>query len=159
MKYTKNINSNIIKEIKIYVDTFGMKETQKDTKEGSKMYGNVAHNIYAQNNIGIESPAKLIEMLYEGVLRFNAQAKKAIKDENTEKKVYWINRSVAVITELVSILDMKHGQISQYLEGLYAYEIQLLGAASLDNNINKVDEVSSVFKALLESWRESTHVA
>ncbi len=33
------------------------------------MYANAAHNIYAQNNIGVESPAKLIEMLYEGVLR------------------------------------------------------------------------------------------
>ncbi|MEA1981916.1 MAG: flagellar export chaperone FliS, partial [Campylobacterota bacterium] len=57
------------------------------------MYANTAHNIYAQNNVGIESPEKLIEMLYEGVLRFNAQAKKAIKDKNIEKKFYWTNRS------------------------------------------------------------------
>ena len=40
------------------------------------MYGNVAYNIYTQNDLGVESPAKLVEMLYEGVLRFNAQAKK-----------------------------------------------------------------------------------
>jgi len=38
------------------------------------MYGSNAHNIYAQNNVGIESPSKLVEMMYEGVLRFNAQA-------------------------------------------------------------------------------------
>ena len=54
-----------------------MKESNKDTKKGSNMYGTAAHDIYAQNNMGIESPAKLIEMLYEGVLRFNAQAKKS----------------------------------------------------------------------------------
>ncbi|MEA1893537.1 MAG: flagellar export chaperone FliS [Campylobacterota bacterium] len=122
------------------------------------MYGNAAHNIYAQNNIGIESPEKLIAMLYEGVLRFNAQAKKAIKDKDVEKKVYWINRSVAVITELVSTLDINQGQISQYLEGLYAYEIKLLGAASLENDITKIDEVSNVFKGLSEAWRETTSV-
>ncbi|HUH41915.1 MAG TPA: flagellar export chaperone FliS [Sulfurimonas sp.] len=123
------------------------------------MYGNLAHNIYAQNNVGIESPQKLIEMLYEGVLRFNAQAKKAIKDNNLEKKVYWTNRSIAIITELVNTLDMSHGQVSQYLQELYSYEIRLLSTASLENNTDKLDEVSNVFKGLLEGWRESTYVA
>ncbi|HEY9203122.1 MAG TPA: flagellar export chaperone FliS [Sulfurimonas sp.] len=123
------------------------------------MYGNVAHNIYAQNNVGIESPAKLIEMLYEGVLRFNAQAKKAIKDGDIEKRVYWINRSVAVITELIAVLDMKGGQVAQYLEGLYNYEIQLLNEANLKKDESKLDEVSNVFKGLLEAWRETTNVA
>jgi flagellar protein FliS len=136
-----------------------MKETNKDSEKGSKMYGNVAHNIYAQNNVGIESPAKLVEMLYEGVLRFNAQAKKAIRDGNIEKRVYWINRSVAVITELVAVLDMKGGRIAQYLEGLYNYEIQLLNEANLKKDTQKLDEVSNVFKGLLEAWRETTNVA
>ena len=135
-----------------------MKETNKD-EEGSKMYGNTAHNIYAQNNVGIESPAKLIEMLYEGVLRFNAQAKKAIKDKNIEKRSYWTNRSIAVITELISILDKKQGDISGYLEGLYNYQITLLVSASVENSTEKLDECSNVFKTLLEAWRESTDVA
>ena len=123
------------------------------------MYGNAAHNIYVQNNLGVESPAKLVEMLYEGVLRFNAQAKKAIKDDNLEKKVYWINRSIAIVTELVNTLDMSQGQISEYLQGLYSYQIQLLSSASLDKDIDKLDEVSHVFKVLLEAWRETTDVA
>ncbi|QSZ40748.1 flagellar export chaperone FliS [Sulfurimonas aquatica] len=123
------------------------------------MYGSTAHNIYAQNNVGIESPAKLIEMLYEGVLRFNAQAKKAIKDGDIEKRVHWINRSTAIITELISILDMKQGNVSEYLEGLYNYEIKLLAEAGALNSIEKMDEVSNVFKGLLEAWRESTDVA
>jgi len=136
-----------------------MKEINKDTQKGSNMYGNTAHNIYAQNNVGIESPAKLIEMLYEGVLRFNAQAKKSIKDVNIEKRVYWINRSTAVITELISVLDKDQpGDIAEYLEGLYNYEIQLLVDANNENNITKLDEVSNVFKALLEAWRETTNV-
>lgn len=122
------------------------------------MYGNAAHNIYAQNNMGVESSTKLIEMLYEGVLRFNAQAKKAIKDNDTQKKVYWMNRSIAIITELVNTLDMSRGQISEYLYALYNYEINLLTLSSLDNDTDKIDEVSSVFKGLLEAWRESINV-
>lgn len=123
------------------------------------MYGNNAHNIYAQNNVGIESPAKLIEMLYEGVLRFNAQAKKAIKDGDIEKRIYWMNRSIAVITELISTLDMKQGDISHYLDGLYNYQIQLIAQAGNENSIKKLDECSDVFKVLLEVWRETTNVA
>ena len=123
------------------------------------MYGNNAHNIYAQNNVGIESPAKLTEMLYEGVLRFNAQAKKAIKDKNVEKRVYWMNRSVAIITELIGTLDMNQGNIAYYLLGLYNYQIQLIVDAGNEKNISKLDECSDVFKVLLEVWRETTNVA
>jgi len=137
-----------------------MKEINKEVQKGSNMYGNTAHDIYTQNNIGVESPAKLIEMLYEGILRFNAQAKKAIKDKNVEKRVYWMNRSTAIITELISTLDMKQdGSISLYLEGLYNYQIQLISDAGNENNFVKLDECSNVFKALLEAWRESTNVA
>ncbi len=123
------------------------------------MYDSTAHNIYTQNNINIESPTKLIEMLYEGILRFNAQAKKAILVKNIEKRVYWMNRSTAIISELISVLDMKQGTISTYLKGLYNYQIQLLLDAGNENNIEKLDECSNVFKVLLEAWRESTNVA
>ena len=137
-----------------------MKKINNDDDKGFKMYGSNAHNIYAQNDIGIESPAKLIEMLYEGVLRFNAQAKKAIKDGDFEKRAYWTNRSVAIITELISVLDREElGDMSGYLEGLYNYQIQLLTVAGIENSTEKIDECSSVFKVLLEAWRETTDVA
>ena len=134
-----------------------MNNYQND-KKGSNMYGNTAHSIYAQNNVGIESPEKLITMLYEGILRFNAQAKKAIKDKDIEKRVYWTNRSISVIAELVNTLDMKEGQISEYLSGLYSYEINLLSIASQENNIEKYDEVSNVFRELNAAWKETTNV-
>ncbi|HIC45058.1 MAG TPA: flagellar export chaperone FliS [Sulfurimonas sp.] len=124
------------------------------------MSQNLAHNAYIQNNIGIESPEKLIVMLYEGILRFNAQAKKAIKDKDIEKKFYWVNRSIAVITELIAILDIeKGGEVSVYLSGIYNYEIQLLSKAAAYDEVSHMDEVSNVFKGLLEAWKETTHVA
>ena len=121
---------------------------------------NVAYDAYAQNNTNIESPTKLIEMLYEGVLRFNAQAKKAIKDGNIEKRVYWTNRSVAIIEELINSLDMtQKGTLVHYLKGLYEQEIKLLTEAGLYNDVSKLDEVTNVFRELLAAWRESTNVA
>ena len=134
-----------------------MKDLYAD-KKGSNMYGNTAHSIYAQNNVGIESPEKLISMLYEGILRFNAQAKKAVKDSDVEKRVYWTNRSVAIITELINTLDMSQGQIALYLGSLYDYEIKLLGEASAENSVEKFDEVNNVFRELNAAWKETTNV-
>jgi len=137
-----------------------MKETPKDDEKGFIMSPNTAHNIYAQNNAGIESPEKLISMLYEGVLRFNAQAKKAIKDGDIEKKFYWTSRSTAIIVKLIDTLDMEQeGDMSMYLAGLYNYEIQLLSRAAIHDEPKHIDEVNNVFKSLLEAWRETTDVA
>lgn len=123
------------------------------------MYNNLAYNTYTQNNIGIESPEKLIQMMYEGILRFNMQAKRSINDGDIEKRTYWINRSNAILFELINILDYSQGEIAHYLSGLYTYQLRLLIEAGIHNDTVKLDEVNSVIKGLLEAWRESTNVA
>lgn len=123
------------------------------------MYNNLAYNTYTQNNIGVESPEKLIQMMYEGVLRFNMQAKRSINEGDIERRTYWINRSNAVLTELINILDYTHGEIAHYLAGLYTYQLRLLVEANIYNDSSKLDEVNGVMKGLLEAWKESTDVA
>lgn len=124
------------------------------------MYNNnLAYNTYTQNNIGVESPEKLIQMMYEGVLRFNMQAKRSINDGDIERRTYWINRSNAIISELINILDFNQGDVAHYLAGLYQHQLRLLMEANIHNDITKIDEVNQVMKGLLEAWRESANVA
>ncbi len=123
------------------------------------MVTNLAYNTYTQNNVGIESPEKLIQMMYEGILRFNMQAKRSINEGNIERRTYWINRSNAVLTELINVLDYSQGDISHYLSGLYTYQLRLLIEANIHNDSTKIDEVNGVVKGLLEAWKESTNVA
>jgi flagellar protein FliS len=124
------------------------------------MYNNnLAYNTYTQNNVGVESPQKLIQMMYEGVLRFNMQAKKAISEGDIERRTYWVNRSSAVLGELINILDYNHGEVAHYLNGLYQHQLHLLLQANIANSPEKLDEVTRVIKGLLEAWRESTNVA
>lgn len=123
------------------------------------MTSNLAYNTYAQNNIGVESPEKLIQMMYEGILRFNMQAKRSMNENDIERRTYWINRSSAVISELINVLDYNQGDVSHYLGGLYTYQLRLLVEANLHNDSTKLDEVNQVFKGLLEAWKESTNVA
>lgn len=116
-----------------------------------------AYNTYTENNIQIESPEKLIEMLYEGIIRFASLAKKAIEMGNIEKKVYFINRTSAIFVELINSLDAdKGGDIAHYLEGLYDQQIKFLAEANLENDPEKIDIVLNVTRTLLETWREET---
>ena len=118
-----------------------------------------AYAAYSQNNVSIESPEKLIEMLYEGILRFVSQAKIAIECNNIEKRTYWINRATAIFTELLNSLNYSQGNVAHYLSGLYTRELQLLAQANLKNDTEALDEVLNVTRQLLEAWRETTKIA
>ncbi|MGX2972383.1 flagellar export chaperone FliS [Helicobacter sp. T3_23-1059] len=114
-----------------------------------------AYALYQQNEISVESPAKLIEMLYEGILRFSGQIKVNIENGDIEKKIYYINRVTDIFTELLNVLDYERGgEVAVYLTGLYTHQIKLLTQANVENNTQKVDIVVNVVKGLLEAWRE-----
>jgi flagellar protein FliS len=121
------------------------------------MRSNAAYSIYSQNNASIESPEKLIKMLYEGILRFTSQAKRSIELKDIEKRVYWINRTTAIFTELINSLRYDSGgTIAHYLSGLYVQQIKLLAQANMSNSTKELDEVLSVTKELLAAWNEVT---
>lgn len=114
-----------------------------------------AYNLYQQTHINVESPSKLIEMLYEGILRFSSLAKKSIDMGDIEKKIYYINRTTDIFTELLNVLDYENGgEVAHYLTGLYMQQIKFLTQANLDNDNAKIDIVIKVTRGLLEAWRE-----
>ncbi len=116
-----------------------------------------AYDTYRQNNIQVESPEKLIEMLYEGIIRFCSLAKKSIEQGDIEKRVYWTNRAVAIFVELINSLDKSRGEeVSNYLEGLYNQQIKFLNQSNIENSAEYIDIVIRVTKELLEAWREVT---
>ncbi|WP_331773987.1 flagellar export chaperone FliS [Sulfurospirillum sp. 1612] len=123
------------------------------------MSQNAAYAAYSQNNLAIESPEKLITMLYEGILKFASHAKRAIEHHDLEKKSYWINRSVAIYIELLNALDYKEGNVAHYLSGLYVHQIKMLSEANIENDTNKIDTVLHVTKELLAAWEEETRYA
>ena len=123
------------------------------------MRSNLAYSAYSQNHVAIESSEKLIKMLYEGVLKFTSQAKRSIELKDSEKKVYWINRTTAIFSELINSLDYSGGEIAHYLSGLYIQQIKLLAQCNITNDTTKLDEVMEVTKVLLGAWNEETAYA
>lgn len=118
------------------------------------MVGSNAYATYAQNNIAIDSNEKLIELLYEGILRFCSRAKKAIEKNDIEKKCLNIKKSTAIFVELLNCLDFNQGDVSYYLQGLYSHQINTLSKVIIDDDTTKIDEVVGVVNGLLEAWRE-----
>ncbi|AQW81458.1 flagellar protein FliS [Campylobacter pinnipediorum subsp. pinnipediorum] len=118
---------------------------------------NLAYAAYAQSSVGgIESPTKLIQMLYDGILRFIFRTKKAIEAGDFEQKVYYINRANAIFVELLNSLDYSQGDVAHYLSGLYTRQIQLLAMANIKNDVEILNEITNVVKQLNEAWREVT---
>ena len=122
------------------------------------MKSSLAYNSYQQNSVAVESPAKLVEMLYEGILRFASMAKRCIDSEDIEKKIYYINRTTDIFVELLNSLDYeKGGQVAHYLTGLYTHQIKLLTQANMENSKEKIDIVIKVVKGLLEASEGGSH--
>jgi len=119
------------------------------------MRNNQALNAYNQNNVQVESPHRLVEMMYEGILRFNTQAKKSLSEGNIEKRVYWLNRSASIFAELMNSLNHnEEGSTSEYLEGLYAFQMEKITQANMSESPELIDEINLVVRGLLDAWRD-----
>ncbi len=117
-----------------------------------------AMSTYAQNNTITSSPEKLIEMLYEGLLKFTTLAKKAIEKKDYETKSKWINRSNDIFIELLDSLKDDKTEMTAYLTGLYIHQIKNLTHANIHNSTKELDIIIHVVRVLLETWREETMV-
>ncbi len=117
-----------------------------------------AYMAYSQNHTAVETPEKLIEMLYEGLLKFTSLAKRAIEEGDYETKSKWINRSTDIFIELISSLSNDGTEMTAYLSGLYMHQIKSLNRANIDNSTAQLDTIIHVVRVLLETWREETSV-
>ncbi|MDR2905584.1 MAG: flagellar export chaperone FliS [Helicobacteraceae bacterium] len=116
------------------------------------------YSAYAQNTAMVQSPYKLVQMLFEGILKFVTQAKKSMQEGDIEKQVYWINRTIDIFSELMASLDFSEGNesMSSYLQGLYTYQIKLLTEANIECDTARLDTVLRVAQGLLEAWNDET---
>jgi flagellar protein FliS len=114
---------------------------------------------YSQNHTAVETPEKLIEMLYEGLLRFTSLAKRAIEAKDYEAKSKWINRSTDIFIELISSLSSDGTEMTAYLSGLYMHQLKTLNKANIENSTAELNSIIYVVKVLLETWKEETSIA
>lgn len=112
-----------------------------------------AYNAYKQNSVTTASPGELTLMLYNGCLKFIHQGKKAIDEKNIEKRNTNITKAQAIITELMSTLNMDIA-ISTEMLALYEYIQTKLIEANIQSSIEALDEVEELVTEFRDTWKE-----
>lgn len=110
-------------------------------------------NQYQKVQVMTADRVRLIIMLYDGVVKFNKCAQRAIKEGDIESRNTYINRSQAIVGELKNSLNMEEGgEIALNLSRLYDFSIEKLAEANLKNDASAVDAVTLVINELKGGW-------
>lgn len=115
---------------------------------------------YQTQSILTASPGQLVLLMYDGALRFMAQARAgfALPEDNysrIEKINVSILRAQAILNELRANLDHNAGgDIAKNLDRLYEYYVRRLQEANLRKDEAPVIEVENLVRTLRDGWAE-----
>lgn len=107
---------------------------------------------YTNHSAQTAGPGQLIVMLYDGFLRFAAQAKAAVERDDPGEAGNKLTRAQNIVTELRVTLDMTQGQIAQNLASIYDYVGERLTAARLGRDAAQIDEAVRCMADLRSAW-------
>lgn len=113
-----------------------------------------ANRAYTEASVMTAPPARLVVMLYDGMIRFLMQAASAMRAGDRAQTRDRLRRAEAIIDELNLCLDMSQGEITTRLRAIYLFSKRHLIEAHLHNDIEAVDEVVRLLSELRESWVE-----
>jgi len=108
---------------------------------------------YRRTEIESRTPLELVVMLYDGALRFLAEARGAIERKDVPARRAAMGRALAIVAELQSTLNMEAGgELSTSLDQLYSFVIMRLTDASSTQDVAPLDEAVRVLGTLREGW-------
>lgn len=107
---------------------------------------------YTQHSAETATPGRLVVMLYDGFLRFAAQARAAYERGDAGEGGLRLTRAQDIVTELRVSLDMTHGEIPRNLASIYDYVGERLTAARMDRDTAAIDEAIAHMKDLRGAW-------
>ncbi|WEJ63373.1 flagellar export chaperone FliS [Thiomicrorhabdus lithotrophica] len=110
---------------------------------------------YVETSVSEATPHKLVQMLYEGVIRHLKVSKVFMEQKNYEKKAFHLNKSLSIINGLKTGVDIENaGDVAANIYELYDYCYRTVFSASRDNDLSKIDEILTIFSDLDESWKQ-----
>lgn len=114
-------------------------------------------NAYKQGNmkqdIASADPHKLTLLLMQGALDRIAYAKGAMERKDFAGKAENISRAVSIIIHLRDTLDLDvGGETAENMFALYDYMVERLNHAHFKNDLQMLDEVSSLLTPIRDAW-------
>ena len=129
------------------------------------MVANGYARTYQVQSILTASPGQLVLLLYDGALRFLAQAHAAFETEDRDpRRIETIHRNLQkaqnIIAELQGVLDHEAGgKVATNLDQLYDYFSRRLFEANLKMDLAPVIEIERLLQELRDAWAEMLHRA
>ena len=94
-------------------------------------------------------------MLYDGAIRFVADARQAIASKNVRARTEAVSRALAIVAELQITLNMKDGgDVARELDRLYAYISARLLDVTAKADDGAAQEVHKLLTTLREGWSQ-----
>jgi flagellar protein FliS len=116
-------------------------------------HGARARDAYRHTELQSRTPLELVAMLYDGAIRFTAQARDAVERRDIPARREAVSRAMAIISELQSTLDVERGgEIAASLDRLYSFVLDRLLSASFKQDPAPLDEILNVLEPLREGW-------
>jgi flagellar secretion chaperone FliS len=109
---------------------------------------------YRQSTVLSATPEQLVVLLYDGARRFLRQATAAMGEGDVERAHNVLRRAELIIAHLDGTLDDDQGLISERLHAIYGFCLTHLNSARLEQDPDKLEQVSGMLGELRESWAE-----
>jgi flagellar protein FliS len=109
---------------------------------------------YRTTQAQTSSPLELVVLLYDGALRFLADAERAIAANDLAARGTAVSKALAIVNELQSTLNLeKGGAVAEELDRLYDYVQDRLLTVTRDHDAGALADAQRVLSSLAEAWR------
>jgi flagellar protein FliS len=108
---------------------------------------------YGAVKVTTSSPAQLLVMLYDGLIRFLREAQTAMAARQKGKAGERLSKANAILQHLLSSLDVEKAPVlCARLQAVYLFCMDHVLKANLAQDPTKIDEIIKVVAPLRDAW-------
>ncbi len=111
-------------------------------------------NRYARESVTTASPAKLVTMLYDRLLKDLHDAEEGLGAHDIQATHNALTHAQDIIWEFHSTLDTSIWKEGENLKRIYEWAVDMLMNANLEKNAQRVVDVREVMEPLAQTWHE-----
>ena len=112
-------------------------------------------NRYVQDAVSTVTPAKLVTMLYDALVRDLAIAEKALTERDLQTAHDRLIHAQEIVLELQAGLDVTKWEGAPALMSLYHFIYRQLVDANVRKDVTKVTSVAATVEPLRSAWHQA----
>ncbi|MBU1627924.1 flagellar export chaperone FliS [bacterium] len=115
-----------------------------------------AHEAYKQTQVQTADKARLVVLMFEGVMRFCKTLEKNIKEDKIADSYYYQTKALQVMAELTNSLDTENEELGKVLFNLYEYiTVKIAKVNVRDKDTRSLVEVIEILADLLNTIKQA----